>query len=233
MDYDEKIHYLGKQFKDDLCSYFITKNILSEEKCPWVLDLFFAVKAHMSAEEFTVVLEEEKISLSITKVTKVLDELCGFGVAEKRLFEGDDEPRYEPIRSQGHHDHFICVKCKNVIEFTDDELEKMQHSLIENKGYKPLYHKFEVYGLCSECLPGARREFPVSYVEEDTVVVLCYINETGRLRKRLAELGFVEHEKVRVVKNSGMGPVILDVKDSRIALGRGEADKIIVKELKG
>jgi Fe2+ transport system protein FeoA len=49
------------------------------------------------------------------------------------------------------------------------------------------------------------------------------------LRKRLADLGFNLGMSVRVVQMDIDGPVILAVKDSRIVLGRGMAQKVMVE----
>jgi ferrous iron transport protein A len=48
------------------------------------------------------------------------------------------------------------------------------------------------------------------------------------LQGRLAALGLVPGAEIQVVQNEGRGPVILSVGSSRMALGRGMADKIIV-----
>lgn len=49
-----------------------------------------------------------------------------------------------------------------------------------------------------------------------------------RISDRLLVLGFTKGAEVSVMQNPGFGPVIVYVRDSRIALGRGEADKVIV-----
>ncbi len=43
---------------------------------------------------------------------------------------------------------------------------------------------------------------------------------------RLAALGFVPGGEVTMVQNLGRGPIIVLVRDTRIALGRGEARKV-------
>jgi ferrous iron transport protein A len=52
------------------------------------------------------------------------------------------------------------------------------------------------------------------------------------LINRLLVLGFTLGTEIEVIQNYGKGPIILSVKDSRVALGRGEANKIMVRELK-
>ncbi len=48
---------------------------------------------------------------------------------------------------------------------------------------------------------------------------------------RLASLGFTPGARLRVVQNFGRGPIIVTLRDTRVALGRGEAHKILVEPL--
>jgi ferrous iron transport protein A len=47
---------------------------------------------------------------------------------------------------------------------------------------------------------------------------------------RLASLGFTPGARLRVIQNFGRGPIIVELRDTRVALGRGEARKILVDE---
>lgn len=49
------------------------------------------------------------------------------------------------------------------------------------------------------------------------------------LEHRLASLGFTPGVPVEMVQNYGHGPLIVTVRGTRIALGRGEAAKILVE----
>lgn len=46
---------------------------------------------------------------------------------------------------------------------------------------------------------------------------------------RLAAMGLVADSPLEVLQNRGRGPVLVLVRDTRIALGRGEAAKILVE----
>jgi ferrous iron transport protein A len=50
---------------------------------------------------------------------------------------------------------------------------------------------------------------------------------------RMASLGLTEGSLVKVIQNFGKGPMIILVRDTRIALGRGEAEKIMVNKKDG
>ena len=54
--------------------------------------------------------------------------------------------------------------------------------------------------------------------------------EGGRgLLSRMASLGFTPGAEITVLQNCGRGPLIVRVREARVALGRGEARKIHVR----
>ena len=70
---------------------------------------------------------------------------------------------------------------------------------------------------------------PLGMVPAGKTVKLVEIEGGRRLRKRLADLGLNIGLCVRVTHSDSHGPVILAVKeDTRLALGRGMAYKILV-----
>jgi ferrous iron transport protein A len=52
----------------------------------------------------------------------------------------------------------------------------------------------------------------------------------SELASRLAGLGLVVGAQLVVLQNAGHGPMLVNVRDTRIALGRGEAMKVLVEE---
>jgi ferrous iron transport protein A len=52
------------------------------------------------------------------------------------------------------------------------------------------------------------------------------------LVKKLADMGFTSNARVRLLHTHNPGPVVVEVKDTRIALGRGVAMKIMVEEVR-
>jgi Fe2+ transport system protein FeoA len=70
---------------------------------------------------------------------------------------------------------------------------------------------------------------PLAMVTPGEEVRLIAIHGGQRMRKRLADLGLNLGMTVRVMQRDGHGPLILAVKDSRLALGRGMAHKIEVE----
>ena len=86
---------------------------------------------------------DPKISIAtVYRTVKLFEES---GILTKHEFKGG-KARYEEL-NEGHHDHLIDVKTGEIIEFVDDEIEKLQKKVAEKYGYELVDHKLELYGV--------------------------------------------------------------------------------------
>ena len=86
---------------------------------------------------------DSKISIAtVYRTVKLFEEA---GILAKHDFKCG-KARYEEI-SESHHDHLIDVKTGEIIEFVDDEIEKLQKKVAEKYGYELVDHKLELYGI--------------------------------------------------------------------------------------
>jgi len=70
----------------------------------------------------------------------------------------------------------------------------------------------------------------LSQIEEGKLVRIVGC-EAGGLKKRLEGLGLTSGRTLRVLKN-GWGPVLVEVFGRKIGIGRGQAEKILVEEVR-
>ena len=86
---------------------------------------------------------DSKISIAtVYRTVKLFEEA---GILVKHDFKAG-KARYE-INDDHHHDHLIDVKTGEIIEFVDEEIEKLQKKVAEKYGYELVDHKLELYGV--------------------------------------------------------------------------------------
>ena len=86
---------------------------------------------------------DKKISIAtVYRTVKLFEES---GILTKHEFKGG-KARYEEL-NEGHHDHLIDVKSGEIIEFVDEEIEKLQEKIADKYGYRLVDHKLELYGV--------------------------------------------------------------------------------------
>ena len=69
----------------------------------------------------------------------------------------------------------------------------------------------------------------LSSVRDGETVRLACINAGRGLKSRLTSMGLVRDVEITVVNNSHPGPFVISVKNSKMMLGRGMAQKIMVR----
>jgi Fur family ferric uptake transcriptional regulator len=85
---------------------------------------------------------DDRISLStVYRTVRLFKEA---GILERHEF-GDGRGRYERTQSE-HHDHLIDVDSGEVIEFRDEEIERLQQLVARRLGYELTGHRMELYG---------------------------------------------------------------------------------------
>ena len=86
---------------------------------------------------------DPKISIAtVYRTVKLFEEA---GILTKHDFKGG-KARYEAM-IESHHDHLIDVKTGEIIEFEEEEIEKIKKKVAEKYGYNLVDHKLELYGV--------------------------------------------------------------------------------------
>ena len=86
---------------------------------------------------------DSKISIAtVYRTVKLFEES---GIVTKHDFKGG-KARYEQLM-ESHHDHLIDIKTGEIIEFVDEEIEKLQKKVADKYGYNLVDHKLELYGV--------------------------------------------------------------------------------------
>jgi Fur family ferric uptake transcriptional regulator len=120
-----------------------------------ILEAFVACGEHVSADELTARVRERVPRLSPSTVYRTLNALVAAGLASARAF-GDGQTRFEPAGGD-HHDHLVCRRCREVVEFRNDEIERLQDEVADRLGFEITSHRLELYGTCQACRASAAR----------------------------------------------------------------------------
>jgi Fur family ferric uptake transcriptional regulator len=112
-----------------------------------ILNLFEQTeRRHLTAEDVYRQLITENIDVGLATVYRVLTQFEHAGLLIRHHFD-NDKAVYELNRG-GHHDHLLCLECGRVEEFYDPEIEKRQHAIAAERGFKLTEHALHLYVEC-------------------------------------------------------------------------------------
>lgn len=144
--------------QDRLEAYMDKNGLRSTSQRRIVTDVFFRSTEHLSIEDLLAAVREREPKIGYATVYRTLKLLKKCGLANERHF-GDGVSRYEVAHEDEHHDHLICMDCDRIIEFENDEIERLQEELVAKRGFSIKKHIHELYvvgqkdadGKCQHC----------------------------------------------------------------------------------
>lgn len=98
---------------------------------------------HLSAEDVYKSLLEAGEDVGLATVYRVLTQFETAGLVERHNFDGGHSV-FELDRGD-HHDHMVCVESGKVIEFHNEEIEKLQQQIAKQHGYRISGHSLVLY----------------------------------------------------------------------------------------
>ncbi len=98
---------------------------------------------HMSAEDIYKELLASGADIGLATVYRVLTQFEAAGLVTRHNFEGGHSV-FE-LDDGDHHDHMVCVETGDVIEFVNEQIEKLQHEIAAEYGYEIIDHNLVLY----------------------------------------------------------------------------------------
>ncbi len=130
--------------------YMDANGLKSTSQRDLIVDAFFHAPGHVAIGDLHLLVQKQNPRIGYATVYRTLRMLAECGLAAERHF-GDGQTRYEPNEVDEHHDHLICRSCGTIVEFHNDEIERLQKVLAQGYGFTVESHRHELYGLCSRC----------------------------------------------------------------------------------
>ena len=123
----------------------LAKGVKLTEQRKIIAKVMSSSKDHPDVDELYKRVSSIDPKISIATVYRTVKLFAEEGIVTKHGFKGGEKARYEEL-SESHHDHLIDIKTGEIIEFVDDEIEKLQKKIAEKFGYDLVDHKLELYG---------------------------------------------------------------------------------------
>ena len=193
-----------------------------------VLEAFLKLEHHVTIKDILIQLKKDKIILDQDFILNTMALLCRFGFASKIELK-DKETQYEHRHIGFHHDHMVCTKCGNIVEFKDETIERQQLKIADTYGFLMLQHKMEIYGICSKCMENRKTLVPLKIAKQGEKFIIKEFETGKNMQLRISSMGLKPGDLIEIISNGFGGQVIIAAGANRLILGKGMAEKIRVQ----
>jgi len=116
-----------------------------------ILEALEELDCHPTAEELFEKVSQVDPNLNLSTVYRTLRWMETEGLIIARRFNVDHRhDRFDSAIPSEHH-HFLCSKCKKVIEFNDPSINDIKRRFEEAAGCLVESKSMVLYGLCESC----------------------------------------------------------------------------------
>ena len=98
---------------------------------------------HLSAEDIYKELLETGEDIGLATVYRVLTQFETAGLVNRHNFEGGHSV-FE-MDEGAHHDHMVCVETGDVVEFMNEDIERLQNEIARLNGFELIDHSLVLY----------------------------------------------------------------------------------------
>lgn len=116
-----------------------------------LLTILETLGKHPTAEELFLLARQQDLDLNLSTVYRTMRWLEAENLVSTRVFAEERRPeRFDPALPSEHH-HFMCTRCRNVIEFDTDWLNEIKSEFRDQSGASVSSGSIVLYGLCLDC----------------------------------------------------------------------------------
>ena len=105
---------------------------------------------HFDADGLYEALKKEHDHIARGTVYRTIPLLLESGVLQPSVGKGKGE-FFERAMAKGHHDHIICIGCRKVIEYHNDEIEALQTKVCKQYDVELVFHDHKLFVRCAKC----------------------------------------------------------------------------------
>ena len=126
------------------------KEALKKENLKFTDQRYLVFKAlldndsHLECEDVVKIINKSGKKTSRATAYRTLDTLVRYELARKLILD-DGIARYENKLFTEHHDHMIDIETNEIIEFVDDDIEKIQTEIAKKHGYEIVKHVHQLF----------------------------------------------------------------------------------------
>lgn len=114
-----------------------------------IIEVFEDKPLHYTAQEVFEKARQKNSSINFSTIYRNLELLCRLNVINKlNIISGIN---HFELKDANHNHYIICLGCGDMKKVDICPYNKLNKSKLDELGFVPIEHKFEIYGYCKKC----------------------------------------------------------------------------------
>lgn len=149
---------------EEIFTNFLKKNSLSITKTRLkILSVIYQIEGHFTIDELELKLGDTS-GTQKASIYRTIKHLLEAGLIAKIQTSSHTKVAYEHTIGHHHHDHLVCDRCGDIIEFHSEEIESIQENVAKQFEFELLHHSMVLTGICKSCQKFKQKKSPSNVI---------------------------------------------------------------------
>jgi len=142
--------YVVATYKEKFKSFLKERDLKYTPEREEIIEVIIKLQNHFDADDIYNQLKRHKSDVSLATVYRTIPLLIESSLIIETL-HCREKILYEKIHNKRHHDHMVCINCGKIIEFYNENVERLQNEICQKYQFTPTEHRLGIKGYCKEC----------------------------------------------------------------------------------
>lgn len=136
-----------KIMSERLNSYILDRNLRRSNARKKILETIVYEARHFRAQDLIDTVKRRYPKIGQATIYRTIPVLIESGIIREGPINSDGHILYEIVEYK-HHDHIVCLDCRNIFEFQDEFIENRQSNILKSSRFSPKSHRHVIFASC-------------------------------------------------------------------------------------
>ncbi len=137
----------AERWEEKLQAYLDSQGLKHSSQRVKIMQYILLLPGHFRVQDIAREIQSVSPGIGAATIYRNIKTLCDAGIVRETLVDQDGQTVYE-LLDDDHHDHIVCLDCRQIFEFHEEEIENLQNSLTQKMKFSEAQHRHVIYAHC-------------------------------------------------------------------------------------
>lgn len=137
----------AERWEEKLQAYLDSKGLKHSTQRVKIMNYILLLPGHFRVQDIAREIQSVSPGIGAATIYRNIKTLCDAGIVRETLVDQDGQTVYE-LLDDDHHDHIVCLDCRQIFEFHEEGIEEIQRGLTQKMKFSEAQHRHVIYAHC-------------------------------------------------------------------------------------
>jgi Fur family ferric uptake transcriptional regulator len=137
----------AERWEEMLRTHLESKGLKHSTQRLKIMKYILLLPGHFRVQDIAREIQSVSPGIGAATIYRNIKTLCEAGILRETLVDQDGQTVYELLEDD-HHDHIVCMDCRQIFEFHEEGIEEIQNAITSRMKFSESQHRHVIYAHC-------------------------------------------------------------------------------------